>query len=207
MGGYSSKVVKPPSNNSITVIDRAVLDLKNSRDRLKKYRTKLQADDEKLLLKAKELKRSKKEQSALNLLKLRKYKIREVDKVEQQLLNVYEMIQTIDTKQQEAFVLDAISQGTEALKVLHSERSIDDVIKIMEDAQEEAEIENEINNIIGGGITDDFDIEELEAELDAMETSIEKDTVLPDVPTNVLPDIKPVNPVVKEDTEKIAVAS
>mmetsp|Transcript_2570 Transcript_2570/g.3594 ORF Transcript_2570/g.3594 Transcript_2570/m.3594 type:complete len:208 (+) Transcript_2570:173-796(+) len=207
MGGYSSKVVKPPSNNSITAIDRAMLDLKNSRDRLKKYRTKLQADDQKLLLKAKELKRSKKEQSALNLLKLRKYKMREVDKVEQQLLNVYEMIQTIDTKQQEAFVLDAINQGTEALKVLHSERSIDDVIKIMEDAQEEAEIENEINNIIGGGITDDFDIEELEAELVAMETSIEKDAVLPDVPTNALPDIKPVNPVVNENTEKIAVAS
>ena len=207
MGGYSSKVVKPPSNNSITAIDRAMLDLKNSRDRLKKYRTKLQADDQKLLLKAKELKRSKKEQSALNLLKLRKYKMREVDKVEQQLLNVYEMIQTIDTKQQEAFVLDEINQGTEALKVLHSERSIDDVIKIMEDAQEEAEIENEINNIIGGGITDDFDIEELEAELVAMETSIEKDAVLPDVPTNVLPDIKPINPVVKENSEKIAVAS
>ena len=59
MGAYSSKskdpeaavVVTTKKKIEITSIDRAILDLKNARDKLQRYRTRLLLEDDKLMMK------------------------------------------------------------------------------------------------------------------------------------------------------------
>ena len=62
MGGILSKKESKSKSTpnrtgggTITPLDRAILDLKNSRDRLTKYRTKLESDSNKLASRAKQL--------------------------------------------------------------------------------------------------------------------------------------------------------
>ena len=75
----------------ITPIDRATLDLKISRDKLSKYRKKLALDSDKLATRAKALHAEGKTKNALQLMRLRKYKLAEADRVEEQLLTVLQM--------------------------------------------------------------------------------------------------------------------
>jgi division protein CdvB (Snf7/Vps24/ESCRT-III family) len=62
-------------------VDRAVLDLKNARDRLHRYKQKLERDEIKLVWRAKEAKERGDAQRALRLLRLRGHKEREMENV------------------------------------------------------------------------------------------------------------------------------
>lgn len=208
MGGFNSKPKKTNSNsasasaNQITSIDRAVLDLKNSRDRLRRYQAQLDKDQHKLLLRAHECKTANKQSAALNILKLRQYKLREANNVDNLLLKVHEMINAIGTKLDEAVILDALRQGTSALKQLHEERSVDDILDIMEEMQDEVDIENEVCEVLGASIGD-FDDAEMEAELDLLEAEMNATIIttttmkdeqanvvkLPEAPDTKLPDV------------------
>mmetsp|Transcript_27958 Transcript_27958/g.43439 ORF Transcript_27958/g.43439 Transcript_27958/m.43439 type:complete len:223 (+) Transcript_27958:71-739(+) len=222
MGGYSSKPKKAQNNNTanhmqITSTDRAILDLKNARDRLRRYQLQLDKDQHKLLLRAHECKKANKQSAALNILKLRQYKLREASNVDNQLLKVHEMINAVGTKLDEAVILDALRQGTSALKQLHAERSVEDVLEIMDEMQEEVDIENEICGILGTSV-DDFDDVEMEAELDLLEAEMSsakkddnaEDVNLPEAPNTTLPDVG-VAPVVASQQQqveaRVAVAS
>jgi hypothetical protein len=97
----SSSTKKRPE---ISEIDRAVLDLKNARDRLQKYRAKLEQDDAKLVEKARQAKQDNKPKQALGLLRLRRYKQRELENVEAQLLTVLQVRQK-KRETREVFIL------------------------------------------------------------------------------------------------------
>jgi len=221
MGGYSSKPKKTQNNNKttanhmqITSTDRAILDLKNARDRLRRYQAQLDKDQHKLLLRAHECKKANQQSAALNILKLRQYKLREANNVDNQLLKVHEMINAVGTKLDEAVLLDALRQGTSALKQLHEERSVEDVLEIMDEMQEEVDIENEICGILGSSVGD-FDDAEMEAELDLLEAEMmssvsaaEKKAEdvhvnLPEAPSTTLPDVVGVAPVLASEQQQV----
>ena len=88
MGGYSSKPSKPKTPQ-ITPIDRAVIDLKVSRDKLQRYRTRLDTDAQTLKLKAKNAKAAKQTKMALGLLQLRRAKVNQADQVNEQLVSIH----------------------------------------------------------------------------------------------------------------------
>ena len=69
MGAFSSKATAP-KKVEVTAIDRAMLDLKNARDRLQRYRKKLEHDDAKLLQRAAQAKQTGRKETALGLLRL-----------------------------------------------------------------------------------------------------------------------------------------
>mmetsp|Transcript_29061 Transcript_29061/g.70106 ORF Transcript_29061/g.70106 Transcript_29061/m.70106 type:complete len:254 (-) Transcript_29061:66-827(-) len=161
--------------SSITATDRAMLDLKNARDRLSKYKTKLEKDDERLVQRAKQAKLEGQTKNALLLLKVRKIKQREVDTVESQLLNVLQMVQTLDSKQNEKEVLDAMAVGKDTLKKMHEEMSVDDVLDLMDEISEQHELEREVNAAFGqhaddisSSVLSAEDEEAIEAELLAL---------------------------------------
>ena len=195
-GGGSSKQQKPPAA-TISSTDRAVLDLKNSRDRLSRYKKKLEMDEQKLVSRAKQAKEKGQTKTALNLLRLRKYKLREVETVEGQLLNVLQMVQTIDSKQNEAQMLSAMKAGKDTLQHMHEQMSVDDVIDLMDQIQEQNEVEDEISNIIQQGVPELSMADEaaVEAELEALMqgegmgvSTPAATTTLPEVPTGeILP--------------------
>lgn len=158
----------PPA---ISAADRATLDLKNARDRLQKYKVKLEQDDAKIVARAKKAKADGNTKAALNLLKIRKLKTREVESVEAQLLNVLQMVQTIDSKQNEVQVLAAMKEGKDTLQRMHEETTVDDVLNLMDEIQEQNELEQEMNDILVGANVSSLTIEDdaaIEAELEAL---------------------------------------
>ena len=193
MGGIfsSSPSSNKPKGGSISDVDRAVLDLKNARDRLTRYRVKLERDEAKLLQRAKEAKDAGQTQRALGLLRLRRYKQTELQNVEGQLLTVLQMVGTIDSKQNEQELLAALKTGKDALQKMHQETTIDDVLELMDQVQHENQVEEEINSILQDVPSLSIEDEEaVKAELEALQKSMQEPLELPHVPSNKLPETK-----------------
>lgn len=215
-----SKRIPPKQAGTITPLDRAVLDLKNSRDRLTKYRSKLEYDSSKLAARAKLLHSEGKTSYALQLLRLRKYKTKEVDRVEEQLLTVLRMVDKISEKQNEQEVVLAMKRGKDALQILHDQMGIDDVLELMDEIRDQDEVEKRINEVLGGeGLRmveemDEKDIlmelekleEEVRVETEAKSEENEEEQALPAVPTQPLPKIEETK-IEEPDRAKVAVAS
>lgn len=181
----SSKGQHGKMSAQITDVDRAVLDLKNARDRLQRYRKQLERDDTRMLEQAKKAKESGLKERALGLMRLRKYKQTQLKSCEDQLLNVHQMVDTIDSKQNEAAVLEALKAGKDSLKKMHEETSVEDVLKLMDEVTEEIQVENEINEILQGVPTlDPADEDAVEAELAALvaEMNGATDQTIPSMP-------------------------
>ncbi|KAL9189071.1 hypothetical protein ACHAXT_011561 [Thalassiosira profunda] len=221
MGGTHSKkkaAKPPPRGGTITPIDRATLDLKVSRDKLAKYRAKLALDADKLAARAKALHAEGKTKNALQLLRLRKYKLQEADRVEEQLLTVYRMIDKIAEKQNEAEVVAAMKQGKDALQIMHNQIGIDSVLDLMDEIRDQDEVERQINEMLGSegvAVVEGLGEEDIMAELAALEEELrvegegkktEEEVALPQQPTRPLPAVEePAN--VEATTAKVAVAS
>lgn len=201
MGSYSSKETPPPSTTrrrgpppAISAADRATLDLKNARDRLQKYKARLEKDDARLTARAKKAKTEGNTKAALNLLKIRRLKTREVETIEAQLFNILNMVQTIDSKQNEVQVLQAMKEGKDTLQRMHEETTVDDVLNLMDEIQEQHELEQEMNDILVGANVASLTLEddaELEAELEALigSSAPEEEIQLPVAPgTQPLPE-------------------
>lgn len=230
MGGYSSKPQpqKKAPGGTISSIDRAILDLKNSRDRLTRYQNKLQTDCDKLYQRASsehaQAKASSKPTSpnTINLLKIRKFKLREVDSISSQLLTLEQMVHNIQTKEQEAQVITSLSAGKQTLAELQKSYPLDSVLELMDDISEQAEYEKEVSRIMGDVVGETGlsaeDLEQVEKELEEMEQALNAEKKADDdddvhVELPVAPDTKPVitaaDPVEKVPAkpERVAVAS
>jgi len=212
MGGGQSKKAKKPAGE-VSQIDRAVLDLKVSRDRLTRYKKKLHLDSNKLLAKASSLKANKETKAALLLLKLRKMKQNEVDNIDTQLISIQTMVSNIQTKEEEKEILTALRTGKNALEKLHTENTLEDVLQLMDDVVEQNELEREINDVLvnTGQTLTGIEEDELELELqalmvaDAVTDEVEGKLELPSVPSDKLPEIQ--KPVKQLPAGRVAVAS
>mmetsp|Transcript_29837 Transcript_29837/g.63279 ORF Transcript_29837/g.63279 Transcript_29837/m.63279 type:complete len:229 (-) Transcript_29837:380-1066(-) len=228
MGGIhssSKNKAKPPTKKggTITPIDRATLDLKISRDRLSKYRTKLASDSDKLAARAKSLHAEGNTKNALQLLRLRKYKLQEADRVEEQLMTVLRMVDKISEKQNEQEVVQAMKVGKDALQIMHEKMGIDGVLDLMDEIRDQDEVEKQINEMLGQeGLTvmEELGEEDVLAELEQLEEEVrleeekqkasgerkDGDVVLPAVPIKPLPAVE--EPIKPEPTKaNVAVAS
>ena len=178
-------------------MDRTMLDLKNARDRLQRYRKKLETDDAKLLARAAQAKQAGKKETALGLLRLRKFKQQQAEGCENQLLNVLQMVETIDSKQNEKQLLDAMAAGKDTLKLMHEQTTVDTVLELMDSIQEEHAVEQEITDILHDAVPQLSATDEtaVEAELAALQAELEGDkvdtdtTALPEAPTHKLPEV------------------
>mmetsp|Transcript_10511 Transcript_10511/g.12935 ORF Transcript_10511/g.12935 Transcript_10511/m.12935 type:complete len:234 (+) Transcript_10511:110-811(+) len=190
MGGIFSSACggsekqKKTQQNTISSVDRAVLDLKNARDKLNRYKKKLDNDQQKLLDRARAYNAANKKSDAIQVLKLRKHKLREAENVDNQLLTVLEMVDTIVSKEKEKDLLAAMSAGKDALEDLHNEMSVDDILNLMDEIQAGAEKEKEINDILSRGATlTEEDEDEIQKELEELEREMAKDAAPAATPT------------------------
>jgi charged multivesicular body protein 6 len=180
-GNSNNKKNEINHNADVTDKDRAILELKNARDRLKKYRKKLGKDSEKLQAQAIELIKLKQRDRALLVLKLKRFKEKETNNADGQLISVLEMIDTVEWEHSNMEVLKALKSGTNMLNKMHEEMSLDDIENLLDETNEAIEVENQINSLIAGqlNVADD---EELELELaglmkDELQTGNLKKTV------------------------------
>lgn len=124
----------------------------------------LEKDSETLQSQVKQLIHQQQKTRALLVLKLRRFKDSEADKVDAELMSVLEMIDTVEWEHTNMEVLRALKAGTASLNKLHEEMSLDDVAELLEETNEAIEMENNINEMLAGQMDIGND-EELEREL------------------------------------------
>ncbi|OWF46476.1 charged multivesicular body protein 6-A-like [Mizuhopecten yessoensis] len=184
MGRSSSKPKKQPSR--VTEQDKAVLQLKQQRDKLRQYQKKIHVQIEKDRQVAKQLLHDGKKSKAKLMLRKKRFQESLIEKTDGQLENIEQMVHDLEFSQIEAKVFEGLKKGNESLKKLHEIMSIEDVEKLMDETQESIEYQKEIDDLLAGGLTED-DEEDVLAELDEL---TKQDMALPDVPTDELPEIQ-----------------
>ncbi|XP_066973464.1 charged multivesicular body protein 6-A isoform X2 [Macrobrachium rosenbergii] len=210
MGHIFSK--KPISK--VTEQDKAVLQLKTTRDRIRQYQKRSETNLEKDRQLAKQLLQNGKKERAKLLLRKKKFIEEQLNKTDGTLENIEKMIQDLEFAQIEMKVVDSLKVGNEALKQINQMLSIEDVERILDETEEAAEKQREISALLGGGALTDEDESAVEEELDALiADAVQKQ--LPDAPTAAenpeveLPDVPETLPAVEEEKsrERVAVAA
>jgi len=164
--GAPSKAVQD-GRSKVSDHDRAVLKLKMQRDNLNKFRKKVEAQSDKLQAGAKARAKNGDKKGALQLLKLRKYQMQQIETVDGQLFNLEQMTGSIEFAQLNAKVIEGIEQGNAALDALNKACSIERVEEAMYDLNQGIEYSNEVNELISQSQTTESEAD-LQAELDAM---------------------------------------
>lgn len=174
----------------VTEQDKAVLQLKQQRDKLKQYQKKILSIMEKDKELARNLLKEGKRDRAKLLLKKKRYQEQLVEKTDKQLDTVEQLVHDLEFAQVEMQVLDSLKAGNESLKEVHKLFSIEDIEMIMEETREGIEKQKEIDDILVGALTAEDEEavdEELEEILrqslpDVPPIPLEKDIDLPSVP-------------------------
>jgi len=179
---------KPPSR--VTDQDKAVLQLKQTRDKIKQYQKRVEQKIEKDRELAKKLIHNNQKERALLLLRKKKFQEQILVKTDGQLENLERMVTDLEFAQVEIKVIDGLKIGNDALKKLHALISIEDIEQVLEDTKEGIEKQREIDELLSGELSSQ-DEDEIEAELDALviKESANED-VMPEVPEDVpLPNV------------------
>ncbi|CAL9693243.1 unnamed protein product [Knipowitschia caucasica] len=182
MGNVFGRKSQP---SRVTEQDKAVLQLKQQRDKLKQYKKRITLQLEKERDLAKQLLRDGKKEKALLLLKKKRYQDQLLEKMENQISNLEQMVQDIEFMQIEMKVIEGLKVGNDCLKRMHEIMSIEDVERIMDETQEAIEYQRQIDDILAGSLTQ----EDEESILTELERITQGEVVLPEVLDEALPDI------------------
>eukprot|EP00300_Choanocystis_sp_HF-7_P030318 c39130_g1_i1.p1 GENE.c39130_g1_i1~~c39130_g1_i1.p1 ORF type:complete len:239 (+),score=44.57 c39130_g1_i1:89-805(+) len=153
--------------NELSDKDRAKLELKTQRDKLKKYRAKTLQMIERQTEMAKQLALEGHRDRALLCLKRKRYQQTMLDNAEGMMNNLEEMIDQVEAAAFQAEVFQALKQGTETLKAINAQMDLDEIENLMLDTREAVEYQQRVSEAISGGISD-MDQDEIDAELDAI---------------------------------------
>ncbi|CAL8306039.1 unnamed protein product [Boreogadus saida] len=169
----------------VTEQDKAVLQLKQQRDKLRMYQKKinLQLDKERLL--AKQLLKNGRKDKALLLLKKKRYQDQLLEKTDNQISNLERMVQDLEFAQIEIKVIEGLKVGNDCLKKMHEVMSIEEVERIMDETQEAVEYQQQIDEMLAGALTQ----EDEDAVLAELEAITQGDVLLPEVPSEELPEL------------------
>ncbi|CAL8380076.1 charged multivesicular body protein 6 [Gadus morhua] len=169
----------------VTEQDKAVLQLKQQRDKLRMYqkRINLQLDKERLL--AKQLLKNGRKDKALLLLKKKRYQDQLLEKTDNQISNLERMVQDLEFAQIEIKVIEGLKVGNDCLKKMHEVMSIEEVERIMDETQDAVEYQQQIDEMLAGALTQ----EDEDAVLAELEAITQGDVLLPEVPSEELPEV------------------
>ncbi|RUS79313.1 hypothetical protein EGW08_012931 [Elysia chlorotica] len=204
MGNLFGKKHKPQSR--VTEQDKAILQLKQQRDKLKQYQKKINTQlegDRKVACAL--LKEGKKDKAKL-MLRKKKFQESLLTKTDGQLENIERLVHDLEFTQVEQEVVRGLQVGNASLKKMHELLSLEDVERIMEETQEGIEKQQEINDLLSGGLTDEDESDVL-AELDLIiqqtEATAKEDVSLPDVPEDKIGEPSPQKQQRKEKAQPV----
>lgn len=194
MGIFFAKKKNP---SRVTQQDLAVLQLKQTRDKVRQYQKRIERNLEKDRELAKKLIRNGQKDRALLLLRKKRYQEQLLTKADGQLENLERMVQDIEFAQVEIKVVDGLKVGNATLKTLNELLSIDEIEDILLETKEAADKQKEISELLSGGLTEE-DETEVEAELDELLAQEVKET-MPELPEEKLPEVAEELPEVPEE--------
>ncbi|XP_008327742.1 charged multivesicular body protein 6-like [Cynoglossus semilaevis] len=183
MGNVFGRKTQP---SRVTEQDKAILQLKQQRDKLKQHQKKITSQLEKERLLAKQLLKDGKKEKALLLLKKKRYQDQLLEKTENQISNLERMVQEIEFVQIEIKVIEGLKVGNDCLKSMHKLMSVEDVERILDETQEAIEYQRQIDEMLAGVMTQE-DEDAVLAELDAITQG--EEISLPEVPVEPVPEV------------------
>ncbi|KAJ7706299.1 Snf7 family [Mycena rosella] len=197
----------------ITPQDRAILDLKLQRDKLKQYQKKIQVVLEREQAIAKAHLATGQKDRAVIALRRRKYQQSLLLKTDGQLETLEELVSTIEFSLVEVSVLHGLKQGNEVLKEIHKEMNIESVEKLMDETQEAREYQREIGELLANNLTADEE-DAVQDELMQLQAEVLREesadgVELPSVPTHepIAVENTPAVPAREETRERVALAA
>ncbi|BFZ59873.1 Vacuolar protein sorting-associated protein 20 [Saitoella coloradoensis] len=184
------------SSRRVTPQDRAVLQMKLQRDKLKQYQKRIQVvlDRERAIAKECLLKGDKRR--ALLALRQRKYQEQLLVKTDAQLETLEQLTSSIEFALVEKDVLYGLKQGNMVLKEIHKEMNLEAVEKLMDETADAIAYQKEIDEVLSTRITNAEEedvleeLEELQREAAAAE-NLDKVDRLPKAPTAEMPETQP----------------
>ena len=206
MGGV---IGKKKNTSRITEQDKAILNLKKTRDQLLQYQKKIEGNLAKDRELAKQLLKDGKKDRAKLLLRKKKYHESLLTKTDGQLNNLETLVHDLEFSQVEKQVLDGLKEGNAALKKANEMFSIDEIEQIMDDTAEAMEKQREIESILSGQLTEDEEedvLKELENLAEDESKVSDKVPELPNVPTDNLESTELSEPTKKVQSSKTKVA-
>uniref|UniRef100_A0A669CLE1 Charged multivesicular body protein 6 n=1 Tax=Oreochromis niloticus TaxID=8128 RepID=A0A669CLE1_ORENI len=179
MGNVFGRKSRP---SRVTEQDKAILQLKQQRDKLKQYqkRITLQLEKERPQVGSYTI------STTLLLLKKKRYQDQLLEKTENQISNLERMVQDIEFMQIEMKVIEGLKVGNDCLKSMHEIMSIEDVERILDETQESIEYQRQIDEMLAGVLTQE-DEDAVLAELEAITQG--EDVALPEVPSEPIPEV------------------
>ncbi|KAI0652151.1 Snf7 family [Trametes meyenii] len=172
----------------VTKQDRAILDLKLQRDKVRQYQKKIQVVLDREHEIAKQQLAAGNKDRALIALRKRKYQESLLLKTDAQVENLEKLVSTIEFSLVEVSVLHGLQQGNEVLKEIHKELNIENVERIMEETAEAREYQREIDEMLAGTLSledeEAVQAELRELQLQSLEPAEERPIDLPSVPTD-----------------------
>ncbi|EQL01381.1 hypothetical protein G6O67_005764 [Ophiocordyceps sinensis] len=180
MGGKASKV---------TAQDKAILDMKNQRDKLHQYQRRIAVLTDKETDIARQLLARGDKKGALLALRRKKYQESLLAKTDAQLEQLEKLTSNVEFAQIQKDVVFGLQQGTKVLKEIHAEMGgIEHVEKLMGETADAVAYQKEVSEMLGGRISnqDEEDVEDELAALQAEATGQGRE--LPSVPNARLPE-------------------
>ncbi|EDN04101.1 conserved hypothetical protein [Histoplasma mississippiense (nom. inval.)] len=174
------------SSQKISAQDKAILDLKNQRDKLHQYQKRITALTDRETQIARECLARNDRSRALLALRRKKYQQSLLAKTDAQLDQLERLTGSVEFALVQKDVLFGLSQGTKVLQTIHKEMGgLEAVEKLMGDTEEARAYQEEVSRMLGAQMSNQ-DEDEVEDELEAMELEISGPVSLPDAPTSAL---------------------
>ncbi|KAK0660744.1 Charged multivesicular body protein 6-A [Lasiodiplodia hormozganensis] len=176
------------STPKISAQDKAILDMKNQRDKLHQYQKKIIVITNRETEIAKECLKRGDKRRALLALRRKKYQESLLQKTDSQLAQLETLTSDVEFALVQKDVLFGLQQGTSVLKEIHKEMGgLENVEKLMGENEEAQAYQREISEMLAGRMSNQ-DEDEVEDELDALEKEMNGTKLpenLPDAPTKV----------------------
>uniref|UniRef100_A0AAA9RZR3 Charged multivesicular body protein 6 n=1 Tax=Bos taurus TaxID=9913 RepID=A0AAA9RZR3_BOVIN len=168
----------------VTEQDKAILQLKQQRDKLKQYQKRITQQLEREREIARQLLRDGRKERAKLLLKKKRYREQLLDKTENQITSLETMVQSIEFTQIEMKVIEGLKIGNECLNKMHQVMSIEEVERILDETQEAVDYQRQIDELLAGSFTQ----EDEDAILEELDAITQEQIELPAVPSEPLPE-------------------
>ncbi|RYP67552.1 hypothetical protein DL769_005730 [Monosporascus sp. CRB-8-3] len=180
------------SPSKITAQDKAILDLKNQRDKLHQYQRRIGALTERETEAARALLARGDRPRALLALRRKKYQEQLLSRTDAQLAQLERLTRDVEFAAIQRDVVFGLREGTRVLREIHAEMGgLEHVEKLMGETADAIAYQQEVSDMLGGRMTNQ-DEDEVEDELAALENEVNApvsklpaapDTALPEVPS------------------------
>ncbi|RYP93727.1 hypothetical protein DL770_000099 [Monosporascus sp. CRB-9-2] len=178
------------SPSKITAQDKAILDLKNQRDKLHQYQRRIGALTERETEAARTLLARGDRARALLALRRKKYQEQLLSRTDAQLAQLERLTRDVEFAAIQRDVVFGLREGTRVLREIHAEMGgLEHVEKLMGETADAIAYQQEVSDMLGGRMTNQ-DEDEVEDELAALENEVNAPfSKLPAAPDTALPEV------------------